>query len=129
MKRELPEIIKKVGFDFDWDEHKVWDLDIPVETIPISELTWHFDIPFWQSNPEKYYDLKPRDVMKYPKKYVNEYERAMRADINYPIDIMYYGGRWLILDGLHRLMKQSIQKTKNVRVREIPESFISKIKK
>ena len=36
---ELPKIIKDVGFEFSWDEPKVWALDIPVEEIPIKELT------------------------------------------------------------------------------------------
>ena len=37
-KRKLPKIIKDVGFDFSWDESKVWALDVPVEEIDITEL-------------------------------------------------------------------------------------------
>ncbi|HVX93101.1 MAG TPA: hypothetical protein VHA74_03235 [Candidatus Dojkabacteria bacterium] len=42
-----PKIIDDVGFDFDWKEEKVWELDVPVEEISLDELSWHFDIPFW----------------------------------------------------------------------------------
>jgi hypothetical protein len=45
MSRELPDIIKEVGFDFSWDERKVWELDVSAEEMPIDELTWHFDVP------------------------------------------------------------------------------------
>ena len=52
MKKDIPEIIKKVGFDFDWDSKKVWALDVPVEEMDIKDLEWHFDIPFWAKEKE-----------------------------------------------------------------------------
>ncbi len=51
----------------------------------------------------------------------------MKADPSYPIDIMENKGRWLILDGLHRLMKTSILGTKTVRVRKISRDYIPDI--
>jgi hypothetical protein len=128
MKREFPQVIKDVGFDFSWDERKVWLLDVPVEDIPISELTWHFAIPFW-SKPGGFYDLKAQDVINDPDKYKVEYDRTMQADTSHPIDIMLWRGRWLILDGLHRLVKLSIQGAETVKVRKIPKSAIPLITK
>jgi hypothetical protein len=32
-------------------------------------------------------------------------EKAMRADTRYPIHITFSNGRWMILDGYHRLLK------------------------
>ncbi len=129
MSRELPAVIQEVGFDFSWDERKVWELDFPEEEMPIEELTWHFDIPFIWSKPDGYYDVKPSEVIEHPDQYSEEYERTMQADTSYPIDIMFWKERWLILDGLHRLMKQSIGGVKVVRVRKIPESEIPLIQK
>lgn len=129
MSRELPEIIKEVGFDFSWDERKVWELDVPTEEIPIEQLNWHFDVPFIWSKPDGYYDVNPREVMERPDQHPEEYERTMQADTSYPIDIMYWRERWLILDGLHRLMKQSIEGAETIQVRKIPESAIPLIKK
>ena len=37
MKRIIPKIIKRVGFDFSWKEEKVWKLNVPVEEIDIKE--------------------------------------------------------------------------------------------
>lgn len=128
MKREFPQIIKDVGFDFSWDERKVWALDVPVEEMPIADLIWHFDIPSW-STPNGFYDLKAQDVIEYPDDNRAEYERTMAADISHPIDIMLWRGRWLILDGLHRLVKLSIQGAANVKVRKIPKSAIPLIAK
>lgn len=129
MSRELPAIIQGVGFDFSWDERKVWELNFPEEEMPIEELAWHFDIPFIWSKPDGYYDIKPSEVIEHPDQHPEEYERTMQSDTSYPIDIMFWKERWLILDGLHRLMKQSIEGVEIVRVRKIPESMIPQIQK
>ena len=125
MKEEIPQIIKDVGFDFSWSEEKVWALEVPVEEMSIKELIWHFDIPFlWEDDV---YNLKPQDVIDNPENHKKEYERTMKADLIHPIDIMENKGRWLILDGLHRLMKASILKMDKVQVRKVSRDFIPKI--
>lgn len=127
-KDQIPKIIKDVGFDFDWENEKVWQLNIPVTEMDIEELTWHFDIPFhWHRGGV--YNLKSRDIIENPKEHQEEYERTMKADMKYPIDIMKNKGRWLILDGLHRLMKAYTQGMKKVRVRVIPRDKIPEIVK
>ena len=128
MEKDIPQIIKDVGFDFHWDEKKVWDLDFPIENMEIENLLWHFGIPFiWYGG--EVYNLTPKEIIENPEKYKEEYERTMNADLSYPIDIMENKGRWLILDGLHRLMKAFIQNQKTVQVRKIPRSEIAKIQK
>ena len=118
-KRHLPDIIARVGFDFDWDERKVWELEAPIEEMPLVELAWHFEIPFLQPGPNDHY-VTPNEVISQPEEYPGEYRRTMRSDTSYPIDIMRWKDRWVILDGLHRLMKESIAGTNTVRVRKIP---------
>ena len=127
-EKEVPKIIKDVGFDFWWDEANVWKLKYPAEDMDIIELEWHFDIPFWNSEKGRY-DLKPMDVLKYPEKYKKEYRRTMATNLDYPLDIMINKGRWLLLDGLHRLLKAKIQGLHIVNVRKIPRSEIKNIKK
>ncbi|MCX6716204.1 MAG: ParB N-terminal domain-containing protein [Candidatus Taylorbacteria bacterium] len=126
-KEEIPKIIRDVGFDFSWSEKKVWILEVPVEEINIDELTWHFDIPFlWERG---IYNLKPQEVISNSDIHKKEYARTMKADLIHPIDIMENKGRWLILDGLHRLMKASILGMKTIKVRKIPRVDIPKIVK
>lgn len=125
MEKDIPQIIKDVGFDFNWSEEKVWKLDIPVTEIPIEELTWHFEIPFlWENGV---YNLKPQSVIEKPDEHKKEFDRTMRADLIHPIDIMANKGRWLILDGLHRLMKASILGMNTVKVRKVPRESIPDI--
>ena len=127
--KKLPKIIEEVGFNFSWDERKVWQLDIPVERVPIEELTWHFDVPFLWSKPDGFYDIYPRDVIALPEQYLGEYERTMVSDTDYPIDVMLWRGRLVILDGLHRLMKFAILQEDTVKIRRVPETAIPLIKK
>jgi hypothetical protein len=124
-KKEVPQIIKDVGFDFDWSEPKVWALEVPTEEIDVNELSWHFDIPFWDENGT--YNLTPREVIDNPEAHKEEYERTTRADTSHPIDIMENKRRWLILDGLHRLVKLFISGEKSVKVRKIPREKIPEI--
>ena len=128
MKQGLPQIIKGVGFDFSWDVAKVWKLDVPVVEIDINKLTWHFDIPFYSNNGQRY-SLKPKDVIDNPSQYPQEQTKMDRVGLNYPIDIMENKGRLLILDGLHRLMKIYTRGDKTVMVRIIPRDMIPDILK
>ena len=102
--KPLPEHIKKYAFDFRWSNELLWELEVPSESMGINELLWHFDIP-WLHTEGGRFDLTPREIMENPTIYTSQYERTMQSDIRYPIDIMENKGRWLILDGLHRLMK------------------------
>ena len=114
----LPDIIQQVGFDFDWDVRKVWELDVHTELMPISDLVWHFDVPFLQLKSGCY--VTSEEVINRPDYYPDEYQRTMQADIQYPIDVMHWRGRYVILDGLHRLMKQAMAGANVVQVRKIP---------
>lgn len=127
MKRTPPPIIQQVGFDFRWDEKKVWELDLPTEELPIAELLWHLDVPFLWSQPDGYYDLTPREVLEHQDRHAVEYRRVLEADTSFPIDIMDWRGRWVILDGLHRLMKLSQTGQTQVSVRKVPASAIAQI--
>ncbi len=126
--RKVPKIIREVGFDFKWDERKVWALILPVEKMALSKLVWHFEIPFWNTE-QGYYDLKPNEVVENPEKYLEEYTRTLNCDLRYPLDIMYWRGKWLLLDGLHRLVKAKILGYRTIKVRKVPGKLIPRIRK
>ena|SRR5260221_14790209 len=129
MEARIPDIIKEVGFDFHWDSAKVWKLDLPIIDMDINELIWHFDIPFWEKEDTDDYNLTPWQVIKKEKGTIQHRKKIEKADIKYPIDIMENKGRWLILDGLHRLVKAYECGLKSVKVRKVPREKISEISK
>ena len=128
MDEDIPQSVLEYGFDFDWDESDVWRLDYPNEDMNIEELEWHLDVPFWE-NGGKDYSLCPRDVLNNPEKYKEHYDRIMNSDINYPIDVMFNKGRYVILDGVHRLVKSKLLGMKYANVRIIPRDEIKNISK
>lgn len=126
--KKLLKIIEDVGFDFHWSEEKVWALDVPVEEMDLTELEWHFDVRFWNT-PGGYYDLSPNQVLADSEKFKDEFERAMRINLSHPLDIMFWKNRWLLLDGLHRLVKAKYLGRDTVNVRKIPKDAIPLITK
>ena len=130
MKKEmkpLPDHIQQYAFDFKWSNQLVWNLKVESESMSVDDLLWHLDIPWLHTEGERF-NLTPNDILKYPKLYQQQYERTMESDLSFPIDIMYNKGRWLILDGLHRLMKAVHGGERNVVVRKIPRTLVDVIK-
>lgn len=123
---KIPESVLKYGLDFDWDEKDVWALDYPTEDMEIEMLEWHLSVPFWNWANE-WYVISPNDVIKNREYYKEQYDRIMASDIAYPIDIMENKGRFVILDGLHRLVKCKILGMNKVKVRIIPRNEIKNI--
>lgn len=121
-------IIEEEWFDFDWDEEKVWELDVEPESMPLGRLEWHLDVPLWEYEGESN-RVTPREVLKAPDEYPDYYEDIMQTDVSYPIDIMWWKNRWMILDGVHRLAKSLHEDKEKVPVRKIPRSAISSIRK
>lgn len=127
MPAPLPDFIQKYAFDFRWDNQLVWNLTVPVETMDVAELIWHFDIP-WLHTDGGRFDLTPTAIMQHPNVYESQYTRTMESDLDYPIDVMFNKGHWLILDGLHRLMKSVDRGQKQVKVRKITAEMIPLIR-
>ena len=118
----LPKIIKDTCLDFKWNTEKVWKLNIPVESMLISELSWQFDLPFWRYNRIKY-AITPKQVINEQKKYKDQYDRIMSSDLKYPVDIMKNKkDKWEMLDGLHRVVKAKILGHETIEVRKVPLS-------
>ena len=126
---QLPKKIQEEGFDFHWDNEKVWILDIPTEEVNVSEIDWVFDLPFWSFGGHKY-NLNPREVLADIDSYPEHKERILNANTSFPIDLMQnQSGRWLIIDGLHRFARLFLEGNKKVQARKIPRTFIPLIEK
>ena len=106
------------------DNDKLWALEVQIEDLHIDELLWILDVPFWE-DAEGNIVVVPRDVMNNPDRYPIHRDKIKNADTSYPIDIMKNGkGKWLTLDGLHRLVKLIMDGKKVVKVRKIPPELI-----
>jgi len=103
-KKFPPEIAEY--FDSTWDKRELWMLELPRSALQTSELEWHLDFPFWSTKPPgPVFDLMPRAVLANPQEHPRHWDRIVAADLSFPVDLGYFGGRLVILDGLHRLAK------------------------
>lgn len=120
---ELPETIRTYWYAFDWDVEALWALDLPPEPFPIRRLEWHLDVPLWPDG-ERRYQLTPRQVLRQPFRYEQEYHRLRLANLVFPMEITRFRGRWMILDGVHRLAKAHEDGQETVMVRKVPPKLL-----
>ena len=99
-------------------EDKLTELQSPVISIPVKDIT-HLDI---------HTRHKPN---KTPEQVKSTYDRAMRADLKYPIIITNNNGKYdMILDGNHRLHKaveigEDTIQAKVLDLSKVPEEWLS----
>jgi hypothetical protein len=99
-----PESLREVFPPARWQLGKLWALDLKVEPVEVADLIWMFDLPLWQLNGERF-KVTPNQVAATPMNFRPHYERVMRADLDFPIHLVAYRGRLVVLDGIHRLLK------------------------
>lgn len=57
---------------------------------------------------------------------VEDEERVLKADYNFPILITRYGNKWVTIDGYHRFLKARKDGKKILKVKKIPTSWLTK---
>lgn len=103
---------------FGWTEETLWQLDRPVEEVPIDVFDWLLEVPIWRWQGRRF-QLSLRDVLRHPDQYQAHYEKAERADTRYPIHITRSKRRWIILDGYHRLLKTLVRGESTIKVMKV----------
>lgn len=87
-----------------WSVETLWRLDRPVEEVPVAAFAWLLDVPVWRWAGRRF-QVSLRDVLNDPETYRAHVEKALQADLAYPIHVTRSRGRWVILDGYHRLLE------------------------
>ncbi|MGW5194251.1 hypothetical protein ACWEOO_33695 [Kribbella sp. NPDC004138] len=100
----MPETLREVFPPYRWQLAKLWELDLKVEPVEIADLVWMFDLPLWQLEGERF-RVTPHQVAETPMNFRAHYQRVMDADLDFPINLVAYRGRLVVLDGVHRLLK------------------------
>src|SRR3989338_1032942 len=127
MKIKIPSELSDLGFEQNWDLEKISALDLPITWVKIGDLIWHFDLPLLSENGP--YNLKPRDLMDHPGEHQVEYYKTMQSESIHPVDVVDHNGRLVIIKGLYRLIKASINNETKVAVRIVPAQLLPTLKK
>lgn len=122
----LPEILD-TGFKI--DEPKLRKENIPIEEIAISELENNMDIPYREQEGTDDWNLTPRMCLENFEKEVWHAQKVVEADLEYPIEIYFHKGQWIILDGVHRFTKAMREGHKTIKVRKVSEEIAQKAKR
>jgi hypothetical protein len=100
----MPAGLREVFPPTRWQLDKLWALDLKVEPVEVADLVWMFELPLWQLDGERF-KITPNQVAETPMNYRPHYQRVMDADLDFPINLVAYRGRLVVLDGVHRLLK------------------------
>jgi hypothetical protein len=119
----VPAELRGVLCDFVWDADKLRHLPLPIDTVTVDSLRWHLGLPYWRHDG-KPFQLTPAQVMADPARYQEQYQRTMAADLSLPLDLLFRNDRWVILDGVHRLLKADLLGLSQVRVRRLPPAML-----
>ena len=95
----------------------------PIELMPVRELEWILDLPLWWNDGHPF-RLRPRDVLREPERNRAQRARTDTADLAVPVDIAWYQGRWVVVDGVHRLLKAVSLGHTAVAAREVPAAAL-----
>lgn len=120
---EPPDSIRTRWTAPDRDVEALWALELEPERMAIGKLIWHLDTPLWAFD-DKPWQLTPRQVLRQPFRHERHYRRIRAAKLMFPLEITRYRGRWLILDGLHRLAKAHEDGHDEVMVRKVPPALL-----
>lgn len=110
----LPPALQGVFFSFRWDKRALWDLPTPATLLPIAELDWHLDLPVWSTQPP----LHPQ-----------HWQRILNAPLAYALDLFEYNGRWVIMDGYHRLAKHHVLQSVEALARLHPARLLDVVRR
>ncbi|HEY0908194.1 MAG TPA: ParB N-terminal domain-containing protein [Candidatus Paceibacterota bacterium] len=100
-----PKILEDAGFDIYADTSRLRDLPLPVTQVEVKELAWYFDLPVWEKEGTDEWNLTPREVMDGKEGSAEHKSKVDESDLGFPIVIVRNRDKWVILDGIHRLVK------------------------
>jgi hypothetical protein len=123
---QVPDELRPYVLELDWDRERLWKLELPVEEMTVAALAWQLALPWWRDG-ERYFSVRPVDVLTIPNPHREQFERTMDADLAFPLDVTRRAGRWFVLDGVHRLLKALALGQAIVPVRKVPADSLALI--
>jgi hypothetical protein len=100
----IPPALHGVLLNIQWDRDALFRLRLPVEELPVSELRWQLDLPWWRDK-DRYFAATPNEVRADRARYHVHWQRTLDADLHCPIHLLATTPVLRMLDGVHRLLK------------------------
>ena len=123
--RKMPPVMQALLPNVMWDRQLLHALVLPVVELPVAELRWMLDLPWWRVG-ERRFAVTPNQVRLAPDRYAGHWRRVLDADLDYPIDLLQRD-RPIILDGVHRLLKADVLGMRAIAARVLDEARFAEI--
>jgi len=89
-----------------WSRDRLHRLVLPVVELPIADLRWQLDLPWWRVG-HRHFAVSPNQVRSEPRNYAEQWRRVLDAELCFPIHLLERD-RLTVLDGVHRLLKADV---------------------
>jgi len=120
-----PKKLTSVGLNMFVNTIKLRTLPLPVVEVSLKKLLWHFDMPVWEKDGTDDWNLTPREVLN-KERYTKDHQKIVaEANTRYPIIITRYKSRYVILDGVHRLVKVYSRGKRTIKAKIIPPKYLA----
>jgi len=126
MENKRPKILTDAGYEIYCDTIKLRELDLPVVDFVVDKLIWNFDLPFWEKDGTDDWNLTPWDVINKIDGSAGHQKRVEKADPQFPILLLNKNNNWLIIDGVHRLVKVFQSEGKTIKAKIISADMVKK---
>lgn len=114
----IPSQLRGVLLNVTWEREALHRLPLPVEEVPVAELRWQLDLPWWRDG-DRYFAVTPVEVRADPVRYCVHWHRTLNADLRYPVHLLATTARLRILDGVHRLLKADAMGDRYIRAHRV----------
>ncbi len=108
--------------DFEWSLERLWALSLPEHELPLAELVWLLDLPWWRGDGGRVFSVRPSEVDDGP-----HLDRALGADLGCPVHVTRRNGRLVVLDGVHRLLKAHRLGSRTISAHVVPTDALASI--
>jgi hypothetical protein len=123
MEDKIPKTLREAGYEIYCDAEKLAALAIPVVDFEIKDLIWNFDLPLWGKDGESW-NLTPWDVINEVSGSASQRRRVEDADLSFPILVLKKNGKWLIVDGVHRVVKVYLNRQQTISAKIVTPDLI-----
>ena len=128
LRDAMPDEIREVWFNFDWDIEKAWAVEAKTGELRVKDLAWLLCLPIWRhTNSGRLWSVRPIDVLVEPNLDEDHTRRIEQADLSAPVTAMTQHGRLLLLDGYHRLARASRDGVAAIPARTLDRTQIANI--
>jgi len=122
--KQPPRILTDAGLNMFVDTVKLRELSLPIVDVDLYKLIWHFDMPVWAKDKTDEWNLTPWEVIEKRGGTKGHQERTKKADAKYPIIVTKYRSKYVVLDGVHRLVKAFVNNEKKIKAKIIPRKYL-----